>query len=30
MPGWTHSLGDDRARNEQYQQLLLDWLNKQL
>jgi esterase/lipase len=30
MPGWPHSLGDDTERNKQYQDILLNWLNKQI
>lgn len=28
MEGWPHSLGDDPERNRQYQEILLNWLNK--
>lgn len=27
MKGWPHSLGDDPGRNEQYQKILLGWLD---
>jgi esterase/lipase len=30
MEGWPHSLGDDEQRNKQYQDILLNWLNKQI
>jgi esterase/lipase len=28
MKGWPHSLGLDPQRNQQYQDMLLNWLNK--
>lgn len=30
MKGWTHSLGVDKKRNKQYQDILLNWLNGQV
>lgn len=30
MKGWPHSMGSDKARNKYYQEILLNWLNKQL
>jgi esterase/lipase len=30
MKGWPHSLADDPERNQQYQTILLNWLDKQV
>ncbi len=29
MKGWTHSLGPDKPRNEEFQQIVLKWLEQQ-
>jgi esterase/lipase len=30
IKGWPHSLGDNKERNQQYQQILLNWLEQQV